>query len=167
MPTMGERWGDLLDRANGTRVARAEAVAELRSGVRVEPKSGTKRVIHTPRVPQVVDLKWSRRRDLNPRPADYESAALPLSYTGFTRGSAGRDRFYHFVCCGCAEELSPVGLRDLIPQVFLAQVAVPHGHRQRGVTQDLRERLDRAAPHHELAGEVMPQTVERERLPVR
>jgi hypothetical protein len=25
---------------------------------------------------------WSRRRDLNPRPADYESAALPLSYTG-------------------------------------------------------------------------------------
>jgi hypothetical protein len=30
---------------------------------------------------------WSRRRDLNPRPADYESAALPLSYTG-----AGRSR---------------------------------------------------------------------------
>ncbi len=29
---------------------------------------------------------WSRRRDLNPRPADYESAALPLSYTG-ARGS--------------------------------------------------------------------------------
>ena len=25
---------------------------------------------------------WSRRRDLNPRPADYKSAALPLSYTG-------------------------------------------------------------------------------------
>ena len=28
------------------------------------------------------DEDWSRRRDLNPRPADYESAALPLSYTG-------------------------------------------------------------------------------------
>src|SRR4029453_16118288 len=28
---------------------------------------------------------WSRRRDLNPRPADYESAALPLSYTGFSQ----------------------------------------------------------------------------------
>ena len=28
---------------------------------------------------------WSRRRDLNPRPADYESAALPLSYTGLSR----------------------------------------------------------------------------------
>ena len=25
---------------------------------------------------------WSRGRDLNPRPADYESAALPLSYLG-------------------------------------------------------------------------------------
>ncbi len=25
---------------------------------------------------------WSRRWDLNPRPADYESAALPLSYAG-------------------------------------------------------------------------------------
>ena len=28
------------------------------------------------------DEDWSRRWDLNPRPADYESAALPLSYTG-------------------------------------------------------------------------------------
>ena len=27
--------------------------------------------------------KWSRRWDLNPRPADYESAALPLSYAGY------------------------------------------------------------------------------------
>ncbi len=27
-------------------------------------------------------LLWSRRWDLNPRPADYESAALPLSYAG-------------------------------------------------------------------------------------
>ena len=25
---------------------------------------------------------WSREWDLNPRPADYESAALPLSYLG-------------------------------------------------------------------------------------
>ena len=27
---------------------------------------------------------WSRRSDLNRGPADYESAALPLSYAGFT-----------------------------------------------------------------------------------
>ena len=26
--------------------------------------------------------EWSRRSDLNRRPADYESAALPLSYVG-------------------------------------------------------------------------------------
>ena len=32
-----------------------------------------------------VPENWSRRRDLNPRPADYESAALPLSYTGAER----------------------------------------------------------------------------------
>src|SRR5688572_19197327 len=33
---------------------------------------------------EVVDSIWSRRGDLNPRPADYESAALPLSYVGKT-----------------------------------------------------------------------------------
>lgn len=35
---------------------------------------------------------WSRRRDLNPGPADYESAALPLSYAGEAgpRNAAGR-----------------------------------------------------------------------------
>ena len=29
--------------------------------------------------------KWSPRRDLNPRPAVYKTAALPLSYTGWNR----------------------------------------------------------------------------------
>jgi hypothetical protein len=28
------------------------------------------------------EVFWSRWGELNPRPADYESAALPLSYTG-------------------------------------------------------------------------------------
>ncbi len=28
------------------------------------------------------NLLWSRRWDLNPQPADYKSAALPLSYVG-------------------------------------------------------------------------------------
>ena len=28
--------------------------------------------------------KWSREWELNPRPADYESAALPLSYLGLS-----------------------------------------------------------------------------------
>jgi hypothetical protein len=30
-------------------------------------------------------IKWSRRSGLNGRPADYESAALPLSYAGISR----------------------------------------------------------------------------------
>ena len=30
-----------------------------------------------------IETKWSRGRELNSRPADYESAALPLSYLGF------------------------------------------------------------------------------------
>jgi hypothetical protein len=31
--------------------------------------------------------KWSRGRELNSRPADYESAALPLSYLGLVEKS--------------------------------------------------------------------------------
>lgn len=31
---------------------------------------------------QKVFTLWSRRSDLNGQPADYDSAALPLSYTG-------------------------------------------------------------------------------------
>ncbi|SVA69976.1 uncharacterized protein METZ01_LOCUS122830, partial [marine metagenome] len=29
-------------------------------------------------------FKWSQRTELNCRPTDYESVALPLSYAGFT-----------------------------------------------------------------------------------
>jgi hypothetical protein len=35
--------------------------------------------------------EWSREWELNPRPADYESAALPLSYLG-SAGSADERR---------------------------------------------------------------------------
>jgi hypothetical protein len=37
------------------------------------------------------EKEWSREWELNPRPADYESAALPLSYLGLA-GSAGARR---------------------------------------------------------------------------
>jgi hypothetical protein len=33
-----------------------------------------------------VERTWSRRGELNSRPADYESAALPLSYVGSVGG---------------------------------------------------------------------------------
>src|SRR5690242_8466867 len=36
----------------------------------------------SPMCPGRTRKEWSRGRDLNPRPADYESAALPLSYLG-------------------------------------------------------------------------------------
>ena len=42
----------------------------------------TKSNLEEDRSSQVVGSKWSRREDLNFRPADYESAALPLSYAG-------------------------------------------------------------------------------------
>ena len=64
-----------IDRLEALRTARAEA-----SGSNVVAAQER-------RDSEVRDSEWSRRRDLNPRPADYESAALPLSYTG-----AGRSR---------------------------------------------------------------------------
>ena len=45
---------------------------------------------------------WSRGRELNPRPTDYESVALPLSYPGVSR-TYGRlqARLYHHVLTMC------------------------------------------------------------------
>ena len=37
-------------------------------------------------------VKWWRRRDLNPRPKDYDSSALPLSYAATGKGIL--KRFY-------------------------------------------------------------------------
>ena len=42
--------------------------------------------------------RWSRGRELNSRPADYESAALPLSYLGFV-GCSGLCRAPRCFCC--------------------------------------------------------------------
>ena len=44
------------------------------------------------------DEGWSRRWDLNPRPADYESAALPLSYTGLSRTYERRRVRFYLMC---------------------------------------------------------------------
>jgi hypothetical protein len=40
-------------------------------------------VTREPVATEVPESKWSRGRELNPRPTDYESVALPLSYPGF------------------------------------------------------------------------------------
>ena len=34
------------------------------------------------------EITWSRGRELNPRPTDYESVALPLSYPGVSWAAA-------------------------------------------------------------------------------
>src|SRR6267143_4551652 len=50
--------------------------------------------------------RWSREWELNPRPADYESAALPLSYLGLAQkttlaSAENRSQFYRKLCfCG-------------------------------------------------------------------
>jgi hypothetical protein len=42
--------------------------------------------------------KWSPRTDLNRRPADYKSAALPLSYVGVNKkGQNGFALFYYHI----------------------------------------------------------------------
>ncbi len=46
----------------------------------------------------IEDEDWSRRRDLNPRPADYESAALPLSYTGVSSSYELRPSRFYLMC---------------------------------------------------------------------
>ena len=68
-------YGHLVPGANRNAVDRlAEATGRNLSATDEEARERDREV--TP------DEDWSRRRDLNPRPADYESAALPLSYTG-------------------------------------------------------------------------------------
>jgi hypothetical protein len=42
----------------------------------------------------VIDSKWSRGRESNPRPTDYESVALPLSYPGSAPSEARRVTLY-------------------------------------------------------------------------
>jgi hypothetical protein len=44
-----------------------------------EPATSSSRTTRATGLRYIPNACWSRTRDLNPRPADYESAALPLS----------------------------------------------------------------------------------------
>ena len=63
----------------------------LVQGVGFEPTYGFRRpglqpgAINHSTTPADVKTRQSRWRDLNPRPAVYKTAALPLSYTGLSR----------------------------------------------------------------------------------
>ena len=83
IPSKGERWIEVLDRRDDLKRAAEALLADL------EPKLEPNGPFGPGGDPQVPDSEWSRGRDLNPRPADYESAALPLSYPG-DAGHAGR-----------------------------------------------------------------------------
>src|SRR5215210_5319848 len=68
--------------------------SELVQGVGFEPTYGFRRpglqpgAINHSTTPADVKTRPSRWRDLNPRPAVYKTAALPLSYTGSYRQSS-------------------------------------------------------------------------------
>ena len=58
---------------------------------------------------------WSRRVGLNHRPADYESAALPLSYAGLRRYvqlDMGRENSVFFKGMLCQRPLQVIPLRE-------------------------------------------------------
>ena len=57
IPIKGRRWVEVLDTP----------------GANLEPKVEPKRLFGEGGVTEVVDSEWSRRWDLNPRPADYEA----------------------------------------------------------------------------------------------
>ena len=73
---------------------------------------------------------WSRRRDLNSRPADYESAALPLSYIGACHETRpgpgafeGRESYHDAqstAVCSAAKLMTPEQARDLRNQLDAA-----------------------------------------------
>src|SRR5262245_3958277 len=68
-----------IDRLEATRRAAVETEKRASGSNAVAAESD--------REPEVPDSGWSRGRELNPRPTDYESVALPLSYPGVS--SAG------------------------------------------------------------------------------
>ena len=59
------------------------------------------RYVVSPMSPGRTHERWSREWELNPRPADYESAALPLSYLGPCIDNSIRGKFLQFKGGNC------------------------------------------------------------------
>ena len=70
----------------------------LPQAVRDRPSNAARRLLPVPEGDDRRRSGWSRRRDLNPRPADYESAALPLSYTGLSSAYELRSVDFSTLC---------------------------------------------------------------------
>lgn len=71
---------------------------------------------------EILGFLWSRREELNLRPTDYESVALPLSYAGPPSG------IIHFLARGIGRcqgvERFPPGVRDGAAAIWCCSVAV-------------------------------------------
>ena len=63
-----------IDRLETLRIEAAERVRSARGSNVVAASDASESEVH--------EMTWSRGRELNPRPTDYESVALPLSYPG-------------------------------------------------------------------------------------
>ena len=80
-----------------------------------------------------VEENWSRGRELNPRPTDYESVALPLSYPGVPGGSRSwslplAHRHRHVACglvCGWRQRAEPTLHRQVSNQCEQTHRAPP------------------------------------------
>ena len=77
-------YGRWLPKGNRQNVNRLDAIYSEAQKNLVVANSGSKTDLQKIIDSKVIDNKWSRRVGLNHRPADYESAALPLSYAGIS-----------------------------------------------------------------------------------
>ncbi len=75
-------YGRWLPKGNRQNVNRLDAIYSEAQKNLVVANSGSKTDLQRMIDSKVIENKWSRRSGLNRRPADYESAALPLSYAG-------------------------------------------------------------------------------------
>jgi hypothetical protein len=75
IPSRGQRWVEVLDGRPDLRAVAGALLADLEP--RVEPNRPFRRDDDA----EVIDSAWSRGRDLNPRPADYELSPKTSSDT--------------------------------------------------------------------------------------
>jgi integrase len=94
IPSRGQRWVEVLDRRDDLKATAEALLSDL------EPKVEPNRPFGGRDDVEVIDSEWSRGRDLNPRPADYESAALPLSYPGLGQHYKALTRRWPVVAVG-------------------------------------------------------------------
>src|SRR5262245_8418161 len=105
IPSRGQRWVEMLDRSH-SRATVERLLADL------EPKVEPNRAATSGGEAEVIDSEWSRGRESNPRPTDYESVALPLSYPGVPLRSLPLGRSARRLLCRWFQHLVPQPARS-------------------------------------------------------